>query len=95
MAGVVICDRCSRFGRGEALGAIAFKPVMSDEGKSEHKELCPDCVESFVEWLATPPKDAAAAGPFTEPYKRPEPDADSAEPVKALTASPRGRAARR
>lgn len=98
MAGVVICDRCSRFGRQEALGGLAFRTNISDEDqKSEHKELCPKCIESLIEWLGTPPKDASE-GPFTEPYKRPAIDGDAAG-VKALTATPeparRGRALRR
>lgn len=72
----MICDRCSRFGKGEALGAIALNPVLKAKGDdkiTETFEICPFCVAEFVEWMAVGKDKGAGEPPFTAPYK---PDGD-------------------
>jgi hypothetical protein len=76
MAGIVMCDRCNRLGKGTALGGIAYRTNIADrENKGKSIELCPGCVASFLAWLNNPKADPAtpalSAEPFTDPYADP------------------------
>lgn len=85
MASIMICDRCSRLGKGEALGAIAINTCLKSKDESTRKtvEVCPFCVAEFMEWLEAGKDKGAGEPPFTAPYKAPgdESETDSGDPA--------------
>lgn len=75
MAGISLCDRCSRFGKGSALGALALNPQVAErEPDTESWEICPSCVAAFKAWMAEGKDKGAGDPPFTEPYAAPADD---------------------
>lgn len=81
VAAIMICDRCSRLGKGEALGAIAVNTCLKSKEEATRStfEVCPFCVASFMEWLETGKDSGAGEAPFTAPYVAPGDGFESTE----------------
>lgn len=66
MATINMCDRCGALGMENAVGTLVAH--ASPNGKTEKREICPDCFGEFMAWLLTTPT-RNNVGPFREPWK--------------------------
>lgn len=66
MATITMCDRCGAMGIQTAVGTLVFH--TEPNGRTEKRELCPDCVSELVSWVNQVPERESRLA-FREPYR--------------------------